>query len=164
MLPGLLRPKSRGSVVLSGPSINDHPIIDANFLDHPDDIQTLVNGMKFLKELEGTDEFRRHDMKLVPDRLLCGNNYHLFSDDYFNCYVREYVSTIYHPVSTCRMGPEGQNSVVDHRLRVHGMKKLRVVDASIMPKLVGANTNAACVMIGEKGASMILEDLRKSPS
>ena len=161
MYPGLLRPKSRGSVVLSGPSINDPPIIDTNFLDHPDDIQTLVEGMKFLKDLEGTDEFKRHDMKLRADHLLCGDKHQLFSDDYFECYVREYVSTIYHPVSTCRMGPEGQNSVVDHRLRVHGMKKLRVMDASIMPKLVGANTNAACVMIGEKGASMILDDLRK---
>ena len=161
MYPGLLRPKSRGSVVLSGPSINDPPIIDTNFLDHPDDIRTLVEGMKFLKDLEGTDEFKRHDMKLRADYLLCGDKHQLFSDDYFECYVREYVSTIYHPVSTCRMGPEGQNSVVDHRLRVHGMKKLRVMDASIMPKLVGANTNAACVMIGEKGASMILDDLRK---
>ena len=57
------------------------------------------------------------------------------------------------------MGPEGKNSVVDHRLRVHATRNLRVVDASVMPKMVGANTNAACVMIGEKGASMILEDL-----
>ena len=64
-----------------------------------------------------------------------------------------------HPVSTCAMGPQGTNSVVDSRLRVHGVSKLRVVDGSIMPKLVGANTNAACLMIGEKGAFMILEDL-----
>ena len=73
------------------------------------------------------------------------------------------MSAFYHPVSTCRMGPRGQNSVVDSRLRVHGIKGLRVVDASIMPKLVGGNTEAACVMIGEKGASMITEDLARSP-
>ena len=58
------------------------------------------------------------------------------------------------------MGPRGKNAVVDHRLRVHGVGRLRVMDASVMPRLVGANTNAACVMIGEKGASMLLEDLR----
>ena len=159
--PVLLRPKSRGSVVLGGPSIHDHPIIDTNFLDHPEDIQTLVEGMKFLKRLEETEEFRKHDMHLRADKLLCGNRHGLFSDAYFHCYVREYIAPVYHPVSTCRMGPAGENSVVDHRLRVHGIKKLRVVDASIMPNLVGGNTNAACVMIGEKGASMILEDNMK---
>ena len=161
ILPVLLRPKSRGSVILSGPSIHDHPIIDANFLDHPKDIQTLVEGMKFLKRLEETEEFRKHDMHLWADQLLCGNKHDLFSDAYFECYVREYILTVYHPASTCRMGPEGQNSVVDHRLRVHGIEKLRVVDASIMPNLIGASPHAACIMIGEKGASMILEDLMK---
>ena len=67
------------------------------------------------------------------------------------------------PVGTCAMGPKrGKGgAVVDHRLRVHGVGRLRVMDASVMPKLVGANTNAACVMIGEKGASMLLEDLRR---
>ena len=59
------------------------------------------------------------------------------------------------------MGPRGKNAVVDHRLRVHGVGRLRVMDASVMPRLVGANTNAACVMIGEKGAAMLLEDLRE---
>ena len=75
---------------------------------------------------------------------------------------REYMSAFYHPVSTCRMGPRGQNSVVDSRLRVHGVTGLRVVDASIMPKIVAGNTEAACVMIGEKGASMIIEDLGRN--
>ena len=162
LYPALLRPKSRGSVVLGGPSINDHPIIDTNFVDHPDDIRTLVRGMKFLKNLEGTDAFKKHDIRFIADKLLCGESHELFSDAYFECYVREYIQTIYHPASTCRMGPVGKNSVVDHRLRVHGIEKLRVVDASIMPKLVGANPNAACIMIGEKGAAMMLEDLTKS--
>ena len=116
--------------------------------------------MKFLKRMEETYEFRNFNIKFIADTLLCGDRHRLFSDAYFECYVREYIQTIYHPVSTCRMGPRGRNSVVDHRLRVHGVDGLRVVDASIMPKLVGANTNAACIMIGEKGASMILEDLR----
>ena len=155
----VLRPKSKGSVMLKGSSIHDHPIIDTNFLDHPDDVGTLVEGMKFLKTLENTEAFKKYDIRLRGDQLLCGNKHELFSDSYFQCYVREFVTTIYHPVGTCRMGPEGKNSVVDHRLRVHATRNLRVVDASIMPKMVGANTNAACVMIGEKGASMVLEDL-----
>ena len=155
----VLRPKSKGSVMLKGSSIHDHPIIDTNFLDHPDDVGTLVEGMKFLKTLENTEAFKKYDIRLRGDQLLCGNKHELFSDSYFQCYVREFVTTIYHPVGTCRMGPEGKNSVVDHRLRVHATRNLRVVDASVMPKMVGANTNAACVMIGEKGASMVLEDL-----
>ena len=158
--PTLLRPNSRGTVSLSGPDINDHPIIDTNYLDHPEDLQILVEGMKFLKSLEKTEAFRRHAIKLMADKMLCGNDHEPFSDAYFECYVREYVSTLYHPVSTCRMGPKGQNSVVDSRLRVHSVRRLRVADASVMPKLVGANTNAACVMIGEKAASMILEDMK----
>ena len=157
----MLRPKSVGSVTLGGPSIHNHPIIDTNFLDHPDDRRTLVEGMKFLKRMEETDEFQKFDIKFIADSMLCGDRHRLFSDAYFECYVREYIQTIYHPVSTCRMGPRGKNSVVDHRLRVHGIDQLRVVDASVMPKLVGANTNAACIVIGEKGASMILEDARR---
>ena len=155
--PTLLRPKSTGSVTLSGPSIDDHPIIDTNYLDHPNDLQTLVEGMKFLKGLEKTDAFKKYDILMIADQLLCGNDYELFSDAYFECYIREYITTIFHPVSTCRMGPVGQNSVVDHKLKVHGIRNLRVVDASVMPKLVGANTNAACIMIGEKAASMIID-------
>ena len=76
---------------------------------------------------------------------------------------REYMSAFFHPVSTCRMGPRGRNSVVDSRLHVHGIAGLRVADASIMPKIVAGNTEAACIMIGEKGASMIVEDLGRNP-
>ena len=158
--PSLLRPKSRGSVVLGGPSIHDAPIIDPNYLDHPDDVRTLVEGMKFTRKLEKTKAFKEYEMRVIEDRLLCGNRFKIFSDEYFECFVREYIATIYHPVGTCTMGPKGKHSVVDSRLRVHGIGRLRVIDASIMPKLVGANTNAACVMIGEKGASMIIEDLK----
>merc|ERR1712150_230602 len=85
------------------------------------------------------------------------------SDKYYECFVREYLTTVYHPVGTCSMGPVGKNdSVVDHMLRVHGIGRLRVADASIMPRLVGANTNAACVMIGEKAASMIIKNTKMS--
>ena len=159
LMPSLLRPKSRGSVTLSGPSIDDPPIIDANYLDHPDDVRALVEGMKFLKKLEDTEAFKEHGLHLRADQLLCGDHHEPLSEAYYECYVREYIAAGYHSVGTCSMGPTNGNSVVDPRLRVHGIGRLRVVDASIMPRVVGANTNAACVMIGEKGAAMILEDM-----
>ena len=164
VLPTLLRPKSRGSVTLSGPSIHDPPVIDVNFLDHPDDVRTVVEGMKFIKKLEKTAAFKKYEMHMFEDHLLCGDHLRPFSDAYFECYAKELVMTVYHPVGTCAMGVRGNNSVVDHRLRVHGMGRLRVIDASVMPRLVGANTNAACIMIGEKGASMLLEDAAQSKS
>ena len=163
ILPTLLRPKSRGSVKLGGPSINDPPIIDANFLEHPDDIQTLVEGLKIVKKLEETEAFKKYGMKLIQDHMLCGDHLEPYSDTYYECFAREYLTTVYHPVGTCAMGPAGKNnSVVDHKLRVHGIGRLRVADASIMPRLVGANTNAACVMIGEKAASMIIKNTNMS--
>ena len=158
ILPTLIHPKSRGSVTLSGPSIHDPPIIDVNFLDHPDDVRTVIEGMKFIQDLEKTDAFKKYGLRMIQEDFLCGN-YEPFSYSYFECYARELVTTCYHPVGTCAMGVNSNDSVVDHRLNVHGTGRLRVIDASIMPLIVGANTNAASIMIGEKGASMILEDL-----
>ena len=79
MAPSLLRPKSRGSVTLGGPSIHDAPVIDTNYLDHPDDIRTLVEGMKFLKGMERTELFKKYEMLLIGEDVLCGDRHELFS-------------------------------------------------------------------------------------
>ena len=82
-----------------------------------------------------------------------------WSDEYFKCVVQNNVGTVYHPIGTCKMGSSNDPmAVVDPELRVLGANNLRVIDASIMPKIVGGNTNAATVMIGEKGADMIIKD------
>ena len=120
-------------------------------------------------EFAYTRAFREKGVEIMgPDRLICGE--FLTSDkipdgytqEYFECCTRHISGTVYHPVGTCKMGPEDdREAVVDHRLRVHGIEGLRVADASIMPRIVGGNTNAPTVMIGEKAADMILQDWRE---
>ncbi len=154
-----MRPKSRGSVTLRSKDINDPPRIDLNYYSHPDDARTIIEGCKMIKKLEETEAFKKVGLRVSgPDTYHCGD-FEPFSDDYWRCYIQHWTGTIYHQVGTCRMGPAtDREAVVDPRLRVHGLKGLRVIDGSIMPRLVGGNTNAPCIMIGEKGADMILED------
>ncbi|CAB3223920.1 unnamed protein product [Arctia plantaginis] len=88
------------------------------------------------------------------------NKYDLDSKDYWRCISLNTVQTVYHPVGTCAMGSNIRVSVVDSRLRVHGVKNLRVIDASVMPTIVGANTNGPAMMIGERGAELLKEDYK----
>ncbi len=158
-IASLLRPKSRGAVRLRSGHVDDHPSINFNYLSDQDDVDVLVEGYKALLRLEGTRAFRQAGLRAVgPDGSLCGDREPL-TDEYWECHARHWTLSNFHPTSTCRMGPDGDEAaVVDPRLRVRGVAGLRVVDASVMPKIVGGNTNAATVMIGEKGADMMLED------
>ncbi|XP_069999989.1 L-sorbose 1-dehydrogenase-like [Penaeus vannamei] len=160
LVPLINRPKSRGSVTLRSRDPLADPLIDTNFLADPDDAAVLVRGVKFALEVGSAPALRQEHGAKFHDKLLpeCAHN-KPFSDAYWECYVRYFTHTSYHPAGTCKMAPESDPySVVDHRLRLRGVTGLRVVDASIMPLVVSGNTNAAAIMIGERAADLVKED------
>ncbi|XP_042214795.1 glucose dehydrogenase [FAD, quinone]-like isoform X1 [Homarus americanus] len=158
--PMLTRPKSRGTVRLRSRNPHDRPLIDPNFLSHPDDINTFVRGIKFVLAIGNTTAMRHEFGSRFHDQVLPGCEKELYgSDDYWACYTRHMAQTTFHPSSTCKMAPSSDPyGVVDHRLRVRGASGLRVVDASIMPVIVSGNLNAPSIMIGERAADLIKED------
>ena len=150
--PTISRPKSRGSIRIRSSDPFAHPIIQPNYLTDQRDVDTLVAGLKLSHQLLETKAFKDAGTKLWSPYPSCSHLQHQ-SDDYWECYVRHFAFTIYHPVGTAAMG-----SVLDARLRVVGVEGLRVADGSVMPRIVGGNTNAPIIMIGEKAAHMILQD------
>jgi len=126
------------------------PAIQPRYLSSRNDCETIVAGLKKLRAVMSEPIMRRY----IAEERMPGP--HCVSDDDLLAHARASGTTVYHPTSTCRMGAD-PTAVVDERLRVRGVEGLRVVDASIMPTLVSGNTNAAAVMIGEKGSDMILE-------
>lgn len=156
--PTLLNPKSRGKILLKSKNPEDKPLIYANYFDDPQDVETILDGIKFaLKQIE-SEPFRKFQPELV-DYKLEECNFEYKSDDYWRCAIKHLTTTVYHPVGTCKMGPKSDpEAVVDSRLRVHGVENLRVVDASIMPLITSGNTNAPSLVIGWKGGEMIVED------
>lgn len=149
----VLRPRSRGTLRLASPDPQVAPLIDPAFLSDPDDVARLVRGFRLMREL-----LSQPALAALGGRE-SAESAEALSGAQIEQFVRRHADTIYHPVGTCRMGP-GPDAVVDARLRVHGVAGLRVVDASIMPSVVGGNTNAPTIMIAEKAADMIREDRR----
>ena len=159
ILPLLLRPKSRGQIYLRSRNPFISPAINPNYFTHNEDINILIEGIRISHAISDSKVFQDLGSRLshIP---MPGCDHLLFnSDEYWECCIRYFTFTIYHPVGTNKMGPASDpDAVVDSRLTVHGMKRLRVIDASIMPNIISGNTNAPAIMIGEKGADMIKED------
>ena len=144
----LLRPKSRGSVQLASADPLAAPLIDPNFLGERDDVVRLVRGFRVMRHILNQPALTAHGGRELAASAAAQ------SDAQIEQFIRGYADTIYHPVGSCRMG-SSVNDVVDAQLRVHGMQGLRVVDASIMPNIIGGNTNAPVIAIAEKAADMI---------
>jgi len=153
----LLRPESRGYVRIKSSDPREAPAINPNYLATQKDRETIVAGVAAMRRIFQAPAMARYIAEEIEPGQRCDN------DDDLLDFIRRRGSTTYHPVGTCRMGQD-QKAVVDERLRVHGFTGLRVVDASIMPAVVSGNTNAAAIMIGEKGADMILEDAKRGTS
>ena len=149
----VLRPKSRGSVQLASADPLAEPLIDPAFLSDNDDTARLVRGFKQMRQILAQPALAQHGGREVAASAAAQ------TDAQIEAYIRQHADTIYHPVGTCRMGPaEGAasgRSVVDAALRVHGLQGVRVVDASVMPQIIGGNTNAPTIMIAEKAADLI---------
>jgi choline dehydrogenase len=153
----LLRPESRGYVHIKSADPRKAPAIHPNYLATQKDRETIVAGVAAMRRIFQAPAMARYIAEEIEPGKQCDN------DDDLLDFIRRRGSTTYHPVGTCRMGQD-PNAVVDERLRVRGFAGLRVIDASIMPAVVSGNTNAATIMIGEKGADMILEDANDGAS
>jgi len=148
LVPTLVRPQSRGSIGIRSANVQDPPVIHANYLESDADLRALVEAVKIGQEILHASPFDGwRGVAVAPDK-----NVHSTRD--IEQYIRRACAGLFHPVGTCKMGYDDM-AVVDPQLRVHGVKNLRVVDASIMPTIVGGNTHAPTTMIGEKAADLI---------
>ncbi|XP_070155098.1 glucose dehydrogenase [FAD, quinone] [Polyergus mexicanus] len=162
IVPVLLRPKSRGRLTLRSTDPLDSPIIDVNYYDHEDDLNTMVQAIKIAIEVASTRAFKRYNATLLPVPFPGCRHVAFKSDPYWACVARHVSTTIAHYSGTCKMSTRRNLGVVDHRLRVHGIGGLRVADASIMPTIIAGHTTAPAYMIAEKASDMIKEDWEDS--
>ena len=146
------RPTSRGWLHITGSDPRQQPEIHPDYLSTQHDIDEAVAGIRLLHRFEQTDAMRALiERQIVPEPLPRDEAGWL--EDF-----RARADTVYHPTSTCMMGPDPASAVVDARLRVYGIGGLRVIDASVFPTITSGNTNAPTVMVAEKGAALLLAD------
>jgi choline dehydrogenase len=146
------RPTSRGEIMIRSADPFEAPAIRPAYLSTNHDIEEMVEGSRLMRRLAATPALSAIiDEELQPGEAVASDAD--FADD-----ARKRAGTVFHPCGTCIMGPDPATSVVDPRLRVHGLSGLRVIDASIFPNVTSGNTNAPAIMVGEKGADLVLED------
>lgn len=165
VFPMMLRPKSRGEIKLKSKNPLEYPLLYHNYLTHPDDVGVLREGYKAALAVGETQALKRFGSRWHSRPLPNCKHLPLYTDEYWDCAVRQYTMTIYHMSCTAKMGPDSDPmAVLDPQLRVRGVKGLRVIDASIMPTITSGNINAPVIMIGEKGADMVKELWSQSPT
>ena len=150
ILPGLIYPRSQGEVRLRSADPTEAPDIDPHYLEDPADLEHLLAGVKLSREIAATAPLA----SILGRELFPGPA--VRSDDELRANIRASCNTIFHPTGTCRMGTDAA-SVVDPALRVRGLEGLRLADASILPRIIGGNTNAPVIMIAEKAADLMLD-------
>lgn len=158
LLPTLIHPKSRGTIRLKSTDPFDHPSIDPRYLEEKKDIEVFTEAVRLCQKIVQTNMFQRYEAVEVNSEEVVAacNGIEFGTDEYFECRIRHFAQTVYHPTSTCRMGASNDpTAVVDPQLRVKGISGLRIVDASVMRNIPSANTNAPSIMIGEKASDMI---------
>jgi len=146
------RPTSRGEIMIRSANPREYPKITPNSLSTTEDVSEMLAAVKFVRRIAAQPAMA----EFIVEEILPGPS--ITSDEDLIQDFRKRSGTVYHPVSTCRMGPDPAASVVDPRLRVHGIEGLRVIDASIFPSNIAGNVNAPAIMTGWKGAAMVLED------
>jgi choline dehydrogenase len=151
--PIILHPRSRGSVTIQSQDPSLPPRIQMNYLQDEGDILFLQKGIKLARKLASSPHFK----EMLGKEISPGVD--VYADTVLQSFIRNTATTLWHPVGTCKMGIDSQ-AVVDANLKVHGVSGLRVIDASVMPTLPSGNTNSSCMLIGEKGANIILNQYK----
>lgn len=159
----LLKPVSKGKLMLKSKNVNDKPLIYANYLQNEADIDTLIKGIREAERLETTNTFKKEGLVLSKLDYAACDQFIFRSDEYWRCTIRHMGSSANQQIGTVKMGPvEDVSSVVGPTLKVKGVEGLRVADSSIMPGTISGNINAACIMIGEKAADLVKEEWFRS--
>lgn len=162
-MPTLVRPESRGYITINSKDPFVPPLIYPNYFNNLRDLEVIIDGLNTGVKLSKTNALKSAGIALDTNRLDLCKYYEYGTDDYWMCLARNYTKTVYHPAGTCKMGPSNDpGAVVDQQLRVHGVKHLRVADASIMPRVLSGNLNAGIIMIAERCADFIKGDYRES--
>lgn len=155
MYPTVLHPKSVGYIKVNSTDVTDPPLIYGNFYTAEEDLETMLKGFRIYQKMLEMPAYQKIDAKIGGITPLC-EDYEYDSDEYWKCSFKVFANSVYHPVSTCKMGPEDdEEAIVDSELRVYGVNALRVADASIFPYTTSGNTNAPSMMVGEKAADLI---------